>query len=172
MSQPTGIDVSVWQGDISKVIVGHQFAFIRASISCSLDGAYASHYATARKAGLVVGAYHYLVYGPGGARQAAIFVKAAGNADILALDIESTALRYPQVGKSFIANLRKYDTYQHRKILLYSSEGTWPGNLGQDGNWVANWSSTPKIPWVFWQNQGAPLDHDVFNGTLAQLKAY
>ncbi len=171
MSQPTGIDVSSWQGDIKSALVGHDFAFARASISCSIDGSYRQHYATARQAKIVTCAFHYLVYGPGGSRQAAVFLKSAGNADILACDMESSVLRYPQVGKSFIVYLRTHDT-QHRRILLYSSERTWPGDQTQDGNWVANWSHTPTIPWVFWQNAGAPLDHDVFNGTLAQLKAY
>ena len=171
MSQPTGIDVSVWQGDIASALVGHDFAFARASISCSVDGTYRQHYATARQAKIVIGAYHYLVYGPGGSRQAAVFLKSAGNADILACDMESSVLRYPQVGKSFIAYLRKFDT-QHRRILLYSSEGTWPGSLGQDNNWVANYDRMPVMSWKFWQNTNKPLDHDVFNGTLAELKAY
>jgi hypothetical protein len=129
------------------------------------------HAADVRKVGLVLGAYHYLVYGPGGARQAATFLKAAGLADLLVLDMEAGALHYPTLAKSFIANLRKNDTH-HRKIGLYSSEGTWPGNMGQDFNWVANWSTTPKITWEFWQNAGSPLDHDVFNGSLSHLLAY
>jgi len=171
MDYPQGIDISIWQNYL-PAIKGLSFAFARASVAGSLDQSYGKHRLAIRKAGLILGAYHYLVYGPGGARQAELFLSAAGDADILAMDIESSALKYPQTGRSFIYNLKKMDK-KKRPILLYSSQGTWPGDLGQDANWVARWGSMePTIPWKFWQYQGVTVDRDYFNGTLSELKAF
>jgi hypothetical protein len=95
----------------------------------------------------------------------------AANAKFLAVDDESTALRYPKTVRAIIINIRKLDP-RKRRILLYASEANWPGDLGQDGNWVANWSREPRIPWDFWQYSGTGLDRDWFHGTAAQLKAW
>jgi len=171
MTQPQGIDVSVWQGDVSDALKFCQFAFARASIGISPDGRYPYHLAQMKAAGNITGAYHFLVYGPGGTRQALYFLSQAKDAQILACDMEGYVLKYPGVGRSFIAGLKANDP-QHRPILLYSSEGTWPGRLGQDANWVANWSQQPRIPWKFWQRSGIGLDRDVFNGMLADLQQF
>jgi len=169
---PNGIDVSVWQGDITTALVDCEFGCARASIGNSVDHTYVAHAAAIRKAGLVLGAYHYLVPSETGTIQVNTFLKSASDADFFALDMESTALKVPKIAEWFISYLRKIDT-RHRKILLYSSEGTWPGDMGQDANWVAKWSTTePAIRWKFWQYQGAPLDKDVYNGSLAELKKF
>jgi GH25 family lysozyme M1 (1,4-beta-N-acetylmuramidase) len=166
--RPQGIDVSQWQGDITNVLKGKQFAFARASIGNGYDKSFAAHLADMKREGIVTGAYHYATYGPGPTRQATLFLKYALDAEILALDAESSVLRYPKTIKAIMVNIRNLDP-RNRPIALYSSEGTWPGNMTQDINWVANWSREPKLHWTFWQKRGAPLDLDVFNGTLAQL---
>jgi GH25 family lysozyme M1 (1,4-beta-N-acetylmuramidase) len=167
---PQGIDVSYWQ-DYSPHLAGLSFAFARATVGLSVDGTYGMHRRDIRKAGIILGAYHYLVYGPSGPRQAALFYSTVADANILALDVESTALKYPTVAMSFLTTLRRLD-HGHRKILLYSSDGTWPGNIGQDANWVANYSKEPIRNWRFWQYSGTNLDKDVFNGTLHELHTF
>ena len=166
--RPQGIDVSVFNGDITSALKGKQFAFARASIGNGYDGAFKHHLADMREQGIVTGAYHYATYGPGPTRQARLFLKYALDAEILAVDAESSVLRYPKTIRAIVINIRNLDPLK-RPIALYSSEGTWPGNMTQDFNWVANWSREPRLHWAFWQRRGAPLDLDVFNGTLAEL---
>ncbi len=168
---PTGIDVSAWNGDIAQALKGCEFAFVRASYGAVSDTKYGLHSARVRAAGLVLGAYHFVVPGPGDGRQAATFLARAGDADILAIDDEAAALHYPELTQGIIANVRRLDTRQ-RPIILYASQSNFPGNLGQDGNWIARWGTRqPSLPlgWSFWQYQGAPLDRDVFNGSLVDL---
>lgn len=64
-----GIDVSKWQADKkgnSRVDFsllkrsGYEFVILRASIGLAKDISFDSHYKAARKAGLHIGAYHYL----------------------------------------------------------------------------------------------------------------
>lgn len=168
----TGIDVSAWQtGNVAQALGGHAFAFVRASVGASRDPLFARHVAEVRSSGRLAFAYHFMVPpGPGDGTQAATFLRAAGDAPLLALDVESSALRFPKVAAGIIHLIRERDPL-HRLILLYGSEANWPGDLGQDANWVANYARQPRMPWAFWQNAGAPLDHDVFNGNLAKLRA-
>jgi GH25 family lysozyme M1 (1,4-beta-N-acetylmuramidase) len=169
-NNPQGIDLSYWQ-DYTPHLAGLSFAFARASVALSVDETYGMHRRDIRKAGLILGAYHYLTYGPSGPRQASLFLSVVGDANILALDVESTALKYPSVAAAFINTLCRLDRGR-RKILLYSSDGTWPGSLGQDANWVANYNKEPVRNWRFWQYEGETLDRDVFNGTLSELHSF
>lgn len=161
----TGIDVSVYQST-TPPLAGLSFLFARASIALSADTMYAKHIAKARAAGLVTGAYHFGNDSFDPATQAAVFLKAAGDVDFYFLDVEGRrAMSYPQI-RAFFAAVRKAG----KQIGLYGSESGFP-QLGQDFSWVANWSSTPSIPWDFHQYRGSPLDLDRFNGTDAQLRA-
>lgn len=171
-----GIDLSHHQ-DRTPSLAGLGFVFVRATYGGSPDGRYARHVAAARAAGLVVGAYHF---GVGGAQasvtaQVDAFLATAKDADVLALDLERNVLRGGRIGptmtrdeaKAFIAAVHARDP---RKILLYHSRSGFP-NLGQDGNWIAQWGGTPPkgIPWAFWQYRGSPLDLNLFNGDRATL---
>jgi hypothetical protein len=157
------------------------------------------HVANFRKAGIVVGAYHFGV----GAKQASIpaqvaaFAKASTGADVLILDLERNSrvrrtvdgklvwVQLPTMtrteGREFIRRLRAAvpakPTLLAAPILLYSSRGTWPGELGQDANWVADYTGdpnrpgvSPRIPWAFWQWTSTPWDKNRFNGDLAALR--
>jgi GH25 family lysozyme M1 (1,4-beta-N-acetylmuramidase) len=169
---PAGLDCSVYNGNITSALTGCEFAFARASIGTSTDASYPAHLSQMRAKGVVRGAYHFLTYGPGGSRQAGTFLNAVKDAELLALDMEGAVLAYPQVGRSFIVALRKLDPLK-RPILLYSSSGTWPGSLGQVGNWVANYAVfPPPMAWVFAQYRGAPLDRDVYHGSVEALRAF
>ena len=161
------IDVSHYQ-TVTPSLVGKAGLFARAVYGTYADTMYDTHVANARKAGLVAGAY---AFGRSGnvAGQVAAFLAQAGDADLFALDLErdggNPSMSSAEAG-DFIAKVKATG----RKILLYHSESGFP-SLGQDGNWVANWSQIPSIPWTFHQYRGSPLDLDRFNGTLAQLQA-
>ena len=140
-----GIDVSQWQGEIDWQAVAEvvDFAFIRASVGDRVDPYWETNYENARKAGLLVGAYHYLEAGVDG--QAGAFANAVAGKD-LALgywaDIEDddltsakceTFFRYldakPQLNSrcNIYTSASKFDRY-----------GTPVWAEGRD-LWVAHW---------------------------------
>lgn len=161
-----GIDVSKYQATTPS-LKGLDFLFARASIGTATDGKYAMHIANARKADLVVGAYHFGDDRLDAARQARVFLAAAGDVDFYFLDVEGRHAMSAMQIRAFYAEVRKAG----KQIGLYHSLSSYPG-LGQDYNWVAKWSTVPPgIPWHFWQYRGSPLDLDRFNGTRAQLRA-
>src|ERR1035437_7047538 len=114
MSNAKGIDISHWQST-TPPLAGLDFLIARATYGTAPDDHYAQHVASARGAGLVVGAYHF---GVGAAQtdikaQAAAFVKAAAAADFLALDLESNGSNGPSMtgseGQAFIRAVRLID---------------------------------------------------------------
>lgn len=187
MENAKGIDVSSHNaGSIANMMKVLDFAIVRASVVWSkhhddgtvergqrADDSYARHSAATLKAGKVLGAYHFAGYGPGPTAQAQLLLRVARNASFLVVDVEGEALKYPKVMRGIIANLHKLDP-QRRLVGLYSSDGTWPGDLGQDFDWPAHWEHLPGRPWRFWQtdNGGGKLDHDEYHGTVAQLRAW
>ena len=167
MTMLNGIDVSRYQATTPS-LAGLSFLLARASIGTWPDHVYPTHIANARKAGMIVGAYHFGTAAPVAA-QVATFLASAGSADQFALDLESNGGQPPMTwtqARAFIAAVKATG----RKIGLYHSRSGFP-SLGQDWNWVADWSQVPSIPYRFWQYRGSPLDLDHFNGTLAQLRA-
>jgi lysozyme len=78
-----GIDVSAYkpQVDWAKVRAqGVRFVFVKASQGIGIvDTSFADHWDGAKRAGLLRGAYHYLVVGQDPVTQAALFVKTVGN---------------------------------------------------------------------------------------------
>ena len=187
MTYLAGIDVSKYNGDAN--LKGLAFAIVRATYGSTLDPKFVHHLTRFQAAGLPTGAYHF---GVGGAQtaiamQATAFLATTKKADFLALDMEAnwlrradgTRYRGPTMtkdeGRKFILLLRA--GAPSKKVLLYSSRGTWPGDLGQDANWVADYTgqpdrllTRPRIKWLFWQWQGAPLDRNKFNGDLSALR--
>ncbi len=163
-----GLDVSRWNGPPS--LTGLAFAFARATYATGVDPKYATHTTRFRRAGLIVGAYHFGVGFVSPRAQARAFLAVAAGADLLVLDLERDSrqtMTHAQA-REFIATIHGAG----RKVGLYHSRSGFP-DLGQDYNWVAQWSSTSPtgIRWSFWQYQGSPLDRDRFNGDLAQLRA-
>lgn len=160
-----GIDVSHWQAT-TPPLAGLSFLFAKASDGAGgPDPRYAQHIANARSAGLLVGAYHFAVKGDGAA-QARAFLTAAGKVDFYALDREGNDPMTLAQAAAFINTVQAAG----HKCGLYASESGYP-NVGQDWNWVANWSRVPAIPWTFHQYRGSPLDLDHFNGDMAALRA-
>jgi hypothetical protein len=162
-----GIDISKWQ-PTTPSLAGQSFAFARATYATTVDPKYAMHVANFRKAGLVVGAYHFGVGFVSVPAQVKAFLTASKGADLLILDLErdSTKTMTQAEARAFIKAVQATG----KKIGLYHSRSGFP-SLGQDYNWIAQWRKEPPtgIPWAFWQWQGSPLDRDKFNGDKAAL---
>lgn len=169
MTYLNGIDVSKWQ-PTTPSLAGLSFAFARATYATTVDPKYAMHVRNFRRAGIVVGAYHFGVGHKPIHEQVRTFLAAAKGADLYVLDLErDTTQTMTQ------AEAREFIRLVHatgKKIGLYHSRSGFP-ELGQDYNWVAQWRKEPPtgIKWHFWQWQGSPLDRDKFSGTKAQLLA-
>ena len=170
MATLEGLDVSRWQGTTPN-LAGKAFLFARATYGAIRDQMYSTHIANARKAGLLVGAYHFGVGDVPVPSQVSAFLAAAGTVDFYVLDLESNGGRPSMtLGQAslFIALVRA----KNHKIGLYHSDSGFPLTLGQSYNWVAKWSVNPPThPWTFWQYRGSPLDLDRFNGDEAKLQA-
>jgi len=162
---PIGIDVSQWQL-ATPSLAGLDFLVARASIATVRDARYPMHVANARAHGLIVGAYHFGAHGPSGAAQAAAFLQYAGPADLFALDLEGSDPMPDAEGRAFVAAVQAAG----HKCGLYGSDSGFR-DLGQDWDWVANWSQVPSRHWDVHQYRGSPLDLDRYNGTLEQLRA-
>lgn len=160
-----GIDISHHQATTPS-LAGLEFLFARATYGTSPDRLYAQHIANARRAGLVVGAYHFGRNQPV-ADQVDAFLRAAGDVDLYALDLESDggspAMTASQA-RAFIAAMHA----RGRRVGLYHSESGF-ADIGQAWHWVANWSRPPARLWTFWQYRGSPLDLDRFNGSRDEL---
>lgn len=180
MTYLAGIDVSLYQDDIRHALIGQSFCVVKVSQAGYPDPKVDAHFAACEAAGVVPGGYHWLDPQPDAISQAIVFLRHAGPARFLAVDVEGrvgpTTARGRQMAREFIAYVKAHDS---RKVLLYSSRGTWPGDCGQDANWVADYSGdpnragvSPRIPWLFWQRSGTGIDRDYFAGTPADLAAF
>lgn len=172
MSNARGIDISVWQGTTPS-LRGKAFAIARSSIGLQTDRYYAMHMANIKAAGVVSGAYHFNWDTIDPREQARYFIKAAGNVDLYAIDVEgANAFNLAQT-KAFIDECHKLG----KKCGLYHSASGYM-EAGQDWDWIAKWSSNPPShSWDFWQygsdhDYNSTIDGDVFHGTEAQLRAW
>jgi lysozyme len=176
-----GIDISHWQS-VTPPLGAQDFVFCRATYGTSRDGKYAQHSANVRRAGAVLGAYHF---GRSGSvvsvnAQVLAFLGVSAGADLLVLDLENDAGNPDMTvaeASHFMAEVKRLRPGV--PIGLYHSLSGFPLRLGQHFNWVAKWSPTPpSIPWAFWQytSDGSlpgytgRLDMNRYNGTLADLR--
>lgn len=162
-----GIDVSEYQA-ATPPLRGLSFLFARASIGTRPDARYARHIFAARRAGLLVGAYHFNDRHLAPTAQARAFLAAAGDVDFYFLDVEGADAMTPAQIQTFFAEVRRAG----KRVGLYHSASGFP-HLGQDYDWVAEWDTAgrpPAIPWTFWQFRGSPLDLDRYNGSPDQLR--
>lgn len=175
-----GIDVSKFQ-TATPDLTGLSFITARATIATTVDSMYATHVANARKAGLIVMAYHYgypLSTTLSIEAQAALFVATAKSADFLWLDQEKSGFDDAQA-QTFINAVRAAG---YPCGLYHSASGF--GGVNADANWVADWRAAAVtaghplnaagtgefIGWDIWQWQGAPLDSDFAKpGALQKL---
>ncbi len=155
-----GIDISAYQAGIDLAQVrreGYEFCVVKASEGPSHDGwrylnpEYGRQMEGAKAAGMVVGAYHFLLEGPA-EPQVDLFLQTVGDVrgKILMVDFED----YPSwpsytpsnaALKNFIAELRRRIGPDHA-ILLYSGQGFWEGGepsgpVSAYGDGVVSWDA-------------------------------
>jgi Glycosyl hydrolases family 25 len=168
-----GIDISAHQM-YTPSLAGRDFVICRATWGNSPDSAYQHHASAVRKAGRVLGAYAYGLAAEYAsvASQVAAFFRRANDVppDLFALDVEKPR-HMTQMSKG---EAREFVYRVHQaghRIGLYRSDSAFY-DVGQDWNWVANWSTTPSHRWDIHQYRGDPLDLDRYHGTRAELRAF
>lgn len=175
MSMVKGVDVASYQSTTYST-AGLDFAIVKATQSTNYTNPKMSAQAErARKAGLVVGYYHFLVRGRP-KEQAAFFVSKAGEraGDILACDWENNT------DGTYATNAEK-DTFIKEvkrlrpqcRVVLYCNRSFWTTHdttsYAGDGLWIAdpnNPAGKPNVkhPWTFHQYSiSGGMDRNVGN---------
>jgi GH25 family lysozyme M1 (1,4-beta-N-acetylmuramidase) len=200
-----GRDWSSFQRPVTKAsLAGLSFGIVRVSDWSSgmgVDRSFARDWQQLRAAGLVRGAYWYLMLTPGSPSpesQAAAFVhevKAAGlmAADLLVCDSEEEHPGLDEGTLAFCAAVAKLSGHRPEMIPVYSnlSVGSQLVKTSRQfpSFWVAWPSPVPPEPsqwkpaawkdWLIWQNgitrqasTGEQVDADQFRGSAAELRAF
>jgi lysozyme len=195
-----GVDVSYYQGNVSWAKVrksGRRFAFARVSDGVGYpDSKFQRNWGAMKRAGLVRGAYQFFRPGQSATAQAKLLVRklrAAGGlkaGDLPpVLDIEVTDGHSSSLVVSRARTWLSYVTKKTgRRPIVYTAafmSGVLGKHLSAYPLWVANFgASCPTMPsgwstWRFFQSSdrgsvsgiGGRVDTDLFNGTLAHMKA-
>ena len=196
-----GVDVSVYQGSVNWSQVknaGMVFAFARVSDGTgTIDSTFATNWKGMKSNGIVRGVYQFFEPGEDPTKQANLVlteVKNAGGfiADDLppVMDMEVTGGQSDSTIQSHMQTwLDVIAKAIGRKPIIYTNLNTsshFGGKFTSYPLWVASWgASCPTMPngfkaWKFWQYADSGtvsgisggVDHDEFNGTLADLKAW
>lgn len=171
-----GIDISVYQS-ATPDLTQYAFVGIRASIGATKDTRYDQHYSNARKAGVIVVAYHYGLDAADVAidKQVAAFMAAAPNADLWALDQEASGFTDDEA-QAFVDGVKAAGL---PAVGLYHSSAGFAG-VKVDWQWVADWRAAAESAgyplkgdasgefagWDIWQWDGGGadgLDNDYWN---------
>lgn len=196
-----GIDVSYYQGTINWAAVkaaGKQFAIIRVSDGTGfLDPKFATNWKNAKAAGVAVGAYQFFRPNQDATAQADLLVNQLNAVGFGAndlppvIDVEVTSgVAAGTIAARVNTWLNRVKSRTGRLPALYTSPGFWSGLGNPTPNplpyiWDAHWTTgCPSLPpaWPrlrFWQYsaKGAvsgisgDVDLDIYNGTLAELRA-
>jgi lysozyme len=173
---------------------GIGFGIAKATEGTSLlDDQFSANWSGMSAAGVVRGAYHFFHPGSDAVAQANFVVDtvgALGAGDLpIVCDLEETdGLSQAEVVAHAITFLQTVSQLTGKTAILYASPGFLSsfGGLGAYPLWVANYEvSCPTVPaawssWQFWQSGdsgtvsgiSSDVDVDVYNGTLAELRAF
>jgi len=184
-----GVDVSVYQGDFDWAAAHVTFGYARISDGTgSIDDTFATNWANMKNAGVLRGAYQFFEPGEDVAAQADLMVQKVGKlqpGDLPAMiDVEVTGGQGDAtVGARVAQWLQIVEAGTGRRPIIYTGSYFWQDDVGDTGLgaypvWIAAYGpACPSLPpgwgsWLMWQysDGNGSLDHDVFNGTLAQLK--
>lgn len=172
-----GIDVSAHQAT-TPGLGGLSFLVARAAYGTAADPLFRTHLAAARRAGLVTGAYLFLL--PGDMApirdQVAVLLGAiagAGGVDLVAIDQEGEATHRAPTNAETRQAIEIVQSTGQACGLYHSTSGYPTDANGADWRWVADYRplDRPPIPWDVWQYRGSPLDLDRFDGTVDQLRS-
>jgi lysozyme len=186
-----GVDVSHYQGNFDWAHANVQFGYAQVSDGItSPDPMFATNWANMKKANILRGAYQFFRPNEDEVAQANLLVQKVGKlgpGDLPAMiDVEVTGgVAGATIGAKVKHWLQIVEAGTGLKPFIYTGSYFWQDsvgvtNLGAYKIWIAAYGSAcPAVPpgwnnWAFWQysDGSGKLDHDVFNGTLAQLKAY
>jgi len=145
----TVIDVSKWQSSLPD-LTGVIGVICRAGIGTAPDTKFTSHIAAARSAGKWVGSYWFGWGSLSVSEQVDAYIareKEVGGVSLHAIDWESADGLTAAQAADFI---RIYKARSGNPILLYASESRFR-DLGQDANWIANYSQEPQKAYDMWQ---------------------
>jgi GH25 family lysozyme M1 (1,4-beta-N-acetylmuramidase) len=184
-----GYDVSVWQGNFSWSSKNVEFGYARVSDGLDyIDGKFDHNWKAMKKAGVLRGAYQFFRPSQDAGKQASVMVKKLGKlgaGDLpAAIDVEVTGGVSPStLGKKIHKWLNIVEKGTGKRPIIYAGAYFWESHVaGTDFSkypfWVAAWGPVcPSVPkgfkdWAIWQYSDGKgqLDHDVFNGSLAELK--
>ena len=187
-----GVDVSVYQGAFdwnAQKAAGVVWGYARIGDGLGGDSEFAPNWSNMKAAGVLRGAYQFFEPGDDETAQANLMIQAVGtlgDGDLpCMIDVEVTGSQSGATIASKVAtwiSLVKAGT--GKAPIIYTGPYFWDDNVGSTSFsatplWVADYGpSCPLIPngwsdWTMWQYSDGKgsLDHDVFNGTLAQLQA-
>lgn len=169
----TGIDVSHFNALPS--LATYSFVFAKCTQGASfVDPTYSSKQAAVRTANKVFGAYHFMTATDTPDAQATYFAQhaylAAG--DIIAVDFETdgTWSNYSNAalanaGSQVISAIKQ--ALPGHRIVLYCNQNDYATKVVPysmlsvaDGLWIADYSGTPPMTYIFWQDNDAPIDAD------------
>jgi lysozyme len=197
-----GMDVSSYDPNVDWPTAhasGIEFAFVRASDGTQYpDPLFAQHWAAAKSAGVIRGAYQFFRPAEDPIAQADLLIQSMGTLDKddlpPVLDLETAGgLTQAQVVAAAQQWLDHVAAATGRTPIIYAGLYSWHDLTGSHDMttsplWVAQYTSAacPNIPdpwtrWSFWQYSdtgsvsgipGSMLDVDVFNGTRDDLIAY
>jgi lysozyme len=201
-----GCDISLYQNAISTPQVvdfavmkaaGASFVIIKASQANWADRDMVLNWANAKRAGILRGAYHFLVWNVDPNKQADYFCELAAY-DPPELGLFADFEWWSEVPSNAIAILDAFCTRVEKHVGrcgVYTAPGFWQPNGSQDPKWLRRplWQAEWKVPyptvmkpwvnWTFWQstNKGDGLkfgceskqvDMNEFNGTVEELYKY
>lgn len=173
MNNATGSDVSGYQGADQSRAFG-VFLFVKATEGTGYaNPLHDQQVATARKAGKVIGHYHFLQPGSPIAQARFFVAKArAQHGDLLACDWETSASVADK--DAFLAEVKRL--CPANRAGLYESKSYKTGrDDGRDGDflWLADYGvSSPGIPFTFWQySDKSPTGGDANTSRFANLAA-
>jgi lysozyme len=152
MSFAHGIDVSQNQPKVDWPTVktaGIDFVLVRASVAGTLDTLFAQHWAGAKSAGLLRGAYHFLTQRTDVQTQIQTYLRAAagdpGELPVI-LDIEASitdAATYAAMAQNW---LHAVEGQLQRRPIIYTGAWWWDPNMLLGGRYP-DWASTYRL-WV------------------------
>ena len=187
-----GRDVSIYQGNFdwnAQKAAGVVFGYARMGNGVNIvDTQFTNNWSKMKAAGILRGAYQFFEPAQDEVAQANLMIQAVGQlgeGDLpCMIDVEATGGQSKTTIASKIAHwLQLVEAGTGKPPIIYSGSYFWQDNVGSTAFgktpfWIADYGpSCPLMPagwttWTFWQysDGNGSLDHDVFNGTMAQLQ--
>lgn len=179
--------VDLYEGNAFTPAAGVDFVFLKATEGRTLrDTAFAARWPQLAAMGKVRGCYHFPNFANAPATDFAFFASVVGPVlgagDLVALDFEAAGDAHTWAQRTawkneFLALAKA--RWPNNRVGMYCDLGWWFGTDDNCGDflWIADYGTkgAPRVqhPWTFQQySTTGGVDHDVYNGTLAQLKAW